>query len=135
MVTNKIVGAVFPLPHKMVERLLSKEKDIFAKFGRFKHLSKGQKLLFYDSSIHAIVGEAAIEEVIYADPSTVRAKYGSRLFLDSNEFGEYIAKTPLGSRDVQSKIMTICILKNPKRYQDPQKPAKKMNMIGHYIYE
>ena len=135
MVTNKIVGAVFPLPHKTVERLLSKEKDVFTKFGRFKHLSKGQKLLFYDSSIHAIVGEAVIEEVTHADPSIVKAKYGSRLFLKSDEFDEYLSKTPLGSRSVQNKMMTICILKNPKRYQHPQKPAKKMNMIGHYVYE
>ena len=130
---DKIVGAVFPLPGRAIERLLSKERDVFAKFKRFLHLSKGQKILFYDSDIHAIVGEAAIEKVVYMDPLTVWAKYGHRLFLNKAEFDKYLSRTPLGPRDLKNKVMTICLLRDPKKYSHTKKPARKMNMIGHYL--
>jgi len=130
---DKIVGAVFPLPHRAIERLLSKEKDAFAKFGRFLHLSKGQKMLFYDNSVQAIVGEATIEKVVHMKPSDVWAKYGHRLFVNKDEFDEYLSTTPLGPRDLKNKVMTICLLKDPQKYANAKKPARKMNMIGHYL--
>lgn len=132
---SKIVGAVFPLPHEKVERLFSKERDIFAKFGHFLHLSKGQKIQFYDSDLHGIVGEATIIEVIYAEPAKVWAEYGPRLFLNKDEFDEYLSRTPLGSRNIKNKIMTLCRVKDPKKYPRPKKPIRKMNMIGHYLSE
>jgi len=130
---DKIVGAVFPLPHGAIERLLSKESDIFAKFGRFLHLSKDHKILFYDSDIHAIVGEATIEKVVFMKPLAVWAKYGPRLFVNKDEFDEYVSKSPLGPRDLKNKVMTICLLRDPKKYSHAKRPARKMNMIGHYL--
>ena len=138
---DKIVGAVFPAPGKTIERLLSKERDVFAKFGRFLHLSKGQRLLFYDADVHAIVGEAKIDKVVYMDPMKAWAKYEQRLFLNKEEFDRYLSRTPLGPRDLKmwrskaQKVMTICVLRDPKKYQHPKKPARKMNMIGHYLRE
>lgn len=136
------MGAVFPLPHKPIERLLSKERDVFAKFGRFLHLSKGQILQFYDSDIHAIVGEAKIQKVVHMDPMNVWAKYGQRLFLNKDEFDRYISQTPLGPRNLKTsgskpkkKVMTICVLSDPKKFRRPKKPTRIMNMIGHYLRE
>jgi len=130
---NKFIGAVFPIPHHIVERLLSKEKDAFAKFGHFLHLSEGQKIQFYDSGIHAIVGEATIKEVVYLDPGAVWAEYGPRLALNRDEFKEYVSNSPLGARGRGHKKMTLCLLSDPKKYSNPRKPARKMNMIGHYL--
>jgi hypothetical protein len=142
---EKIVGMVFPFPHKTVDRLLSKERDVVSKFGRFLHLSKGQRLQFYDSDVHAIVGEAKIEKVVHMDPMNVWETYGQRLFLNQDEFDKYISRTPLGPRDLKTpgskrtppkkKVMTVCVLSDPKKFQHPKKPTRKMNMIGHYLRE
>jgi hypothetical protein len=130
---KKIVGAVFPVPHEGVKRLLSGKSDVFAKFGKFRHLAEGQRMLFYDSSVHGIVGEATIEQVIHTDPLDVRERFMERLFLTRKEFDNYVTMSPLGPRKVKNKIMTVCILKNPKEYSRPKGPSKKMNMIGHYL--
>lgn len=135
---KEIRGAVFPLPHDAIERLLTGEKDVFVKFGRFLYLSSGQKLLFYDSSVHAIVGEAEIFEVLCISPADVWSKYGQRLFLSRDEFDKYVSTTPLGPRNTErapDKIVTVCILRKPKRYSSPRKLGKRMNMIGHYLRE
>ena len=132
---TKIYGAVFPLPHDAVERLLSNEKDVFAKYGRFLRLSKGNRIVFYDSSIRATVGEAKISEIAFMNPTELHEKYGARLFLTTEEFRKYKSETPLGSRENREKMMTVCVLESPKRYPKPQKLDKKMNMIGHYLSE
>lgn len=100
---GKIYGAVFPLPHDLTERLLSQEKDVFAKYGRFLRLSKGNKILFYDSSVHAIVGEAKVIEISFMNPTELFDKYGTRLFLNTSEFRTYKSKTPWGSDRLKKK--------------------------------
>jgi hypothetical protein len=133
---KEIRGAVFPLPHDAVERLLTGEKDVLVKFPRFLCLSSGQKLLFYDSSVHAVVGEAEISEALCESPANVWTKYGQRLFLSRDEFDKYVSTTPLGPRNTQrapDKMVSVCILRNPKRYSSPKKLEKKMNMIGRYL--
>jgi hypothetical protein len=130
---NKINGVVFPVPSHVIARLLSKEKDAFAKFGRFLHLSEGQKLQFYDSRIHAIVGEATIRKVFYLTPGEVWTQYGPRLALSNDEFKRYVSDSPFGARGRTHKTMTLCLLSDPKKYSTPQKLSKKMNLIGHYI--
>jgi len=87
---NEVRGAVFPVPHEFIERILLGERDVFVKFGRFISLSKSQKIQFYDSSVHAIVGEALIEKKEYMEPSKVWEVFGSRIFLNKDEFNEYI---------------------------------------------
>lgn len=131
---DKIKGAVFPIPHKPIERLLSKERDFFVKFGKYRYLSKGQKIVFYDSDVRLTVGEAYIDEVGYLTSTEVWAKYKQRLFLTKLEFDEYLKGTPrLGPRTNRNGIMTVCLLKNPVRYSSGVKLPKKMTLKGLYL--
>jgi len=129
-----IRGIVFPVPHRFVDRLFSGEKDVFVKWGRFKYLESGQRLVFYDSGIHRLVGEARIQEVSDSDPATVWRMYEKRIFLEKNEFEAYVARSPLGypRSSKRSKLVAITF-KDARRYTAPKGSAKRMTAAGHYL--
>ena len=84
-----IYGVLFPVPHQYVQRLASGEKDVFVKFGRFKFLSKGKRIVFYDTGIHMLVGESKIERVAYAESEKIWRMFGSRIFSKLVFFQKY----------------------------------------------
>ena len=131
--TESIRGALFPMPHELAERLFSGQKDVFVKFTRFRYLSKGQRLILYDSDVHRVVGEGRIERVEYAEPEEIWEKYGSRIFLRKTEFDEYVARSPLGPRPQDRRIMTACVLNDLHRYEKPRAPSKRVTPSGYYL--
>lgn len=80
MTIKRVIGAVYPIPHRFIERILA-GKDVFVKY--LPHLSTrlkvGDKLMFYASGkIQAVVGEATIDGVEFLKPEDALAKYQNR---------------------------------------------------------
>lgn len=129
-----IYGAVLPIPHSGVERLLSGEKDVLTKYGKFNHLCGGCIIQFYDSHVQGVVGEATISEVEFLTATEAEKKFGERIFLTKDEFKKYTSgATTWGPPRKKERIMTVCVLTKPKSYSRVQKPDIKMNMFGHYL--
>ena len=131
--SEDIYGALLPIPHQYIQKLASGEKDVFVKFGRYKFLSEGKRLVFYDSGIHMLVGESEIKRVVYDDPEKIWRMFGSRIFLEEKEFKEYSSRSPLGPRSPKRNVMTACVLKNFKKYAKPKKPEKRVTPSGYYL--
>ena len=81
---NEIVGAVFPFSHETIERMLSGEKSVIAKYGKFRFLYKGKKIIFYDASTRSLVGEVTIKEIAVDDPLKIWEKYGGKIQLNKD---------------------------------------------------
>ena len=127
-------GYLFPIPHRFVERIFSDNKDVFVKLSMYRLLTKGKTLVFYDSGgeIHAVVGQAKIKQTIYADPDVIWKELGPRIFLNKDEFDQYVEKSPLGPR-LKKKKMTAFILEQTKKYSEPRKPDKRVTPAGYYL--
>lgn len=130
---EEIIGAVFPVPHQFIQRLASDKKDVFVKFGLFRFLSEGKRLVFYDSGIHMLVGESEIKQVISDNPERIWRAFGPRIFLEEKEFREYSSWSPLGPRSPRKNVMTACVLKKFKKYARPKKPEKRVSPMGYYL--
>jgi len=125
---------VLPVPHEFVDRLFSGEKDVFVKSMNFRFLSQGHRLVFYDSGIRKLVGEATIEEVNSREPAAVWRTYGKRIFLEKKEFDAYVATSPLGyPRKVERSKMIAIAFKDSHRYPKPKESPKRMTIAGFYL--
>lgn len=128
-----IYGFLFPVPHPFIGRLVSGEKDVFVKIGRLRFLSDGHIIVFYDSGAHKIVGEAKIKQTTAGSPSTIWAKYGPRIFLREKEYNEYVARSPLGPRHREGKIMTAFVVEHCRKYSQSKIPPKRVTPSGYYL--
>ena len=131
---KSIRGAVFPVPHQFVDRLFLNEKDVFVKWGRFRFLDGGQRLVFYDSGMRKLIGEARIQEVAYDDPMKIWKMYGNRIFLEKNEFEAYVTTSPFGyPRKPERSKLTAITFKKAHRYPTPKESPKRMTIAGYYL--
>ena len=87
IISSEIIGAIFPVPHDLLNRILDQGKDVFVKKPTlFKELKPGSKILFYAShEVKAILGEGTIEDLEFLSPKEAVGKYGNRLFLSKEE--------------------------------------------------
>lgn len=122
----EIVGAVFPIPSQLVDRIFRHGKDVFVKPPTvFRDLKPGSKILFYASGdIRAIVGEATARDIELLDPEEAIKKYSGRIFLSPAELRSY-----LKSKKRASKILVIP-LKDIKLYKKPYKPKRFITVAG-----
>jgi hypothetical protein len=123
------IGIVYPLFQEHLQRFFDKGKTVFVKFllGRPTRLNPGLRLFFYQSkSRKEIVGEARIVDISSITADEVLSAYGDRLFLNSEEFREYVG-------DRHSKPMLVLILEGFERYSSPLKLDKSVTMAGQYM--
>ena len=133
MVAREVVGAIFPIPHDFLGRFFENGKNVFVKYPKvWQKLHPGMKLLFYSShKIHAIVGEATIEEFEVIPRDEVLKKYKEKLFLTPEEFKEYSATG--GRLKRTSRSFLVCVLKDIKRYKTPVTPKRSITPAGEYL--
>ncbi len=127
----KVIGAIFPLPSHLVDRIFKEGRNVFLKPPTvYKDLKKGSKILFYASGeIREVIGEGTAESVELIKPEEAIKKYGKRLFLDPDEINEYLR----GKRKA-SKVLVV-VLKNLKRYKRGYKPRRFITVAGKRLTE
>jgi len=133
---DKIVAVVYPVPEKLVDRLLSEKKDIFVKYvARSTNLriAPGNKLVLYASQgSKKVVGERVIKAIEFMTPSEVLAKYGSRVFLTKDELMVYATQVP--GRPPTKKLLVL-VLGKTRSYSPPLKWKAPITMTGQYLTE
>ena len=109
-------------------------KMSLSSFGHFRFLQGGQRLIFYDSGTHSLIGEARIEEVSYHEPTTIWKMYGNRIFLKKDEFEAYVTTSPLGyPRKLERSKLTAITFKEAHKYSTPKIYPKRMTIAGCYL--
>lgn len=127
----KVIGAIFPLPSHLVDRIFKEERNVFLKPPTvYKDLRKGSKILFYASGeIREIIGEGTTEKVELLKPEEAVKKYGKKLFLDPDEVSEY-----LRGKKRASKVLVI-VLRGLRRYRKGYKPRRFITVTGKRLME
>ena len=127
----KVIGAIFPLPSHLVDRIFKEGRNVFLKPPTvYKDLKKGSKILFYASGeIREIIGEGTAEKVELLKPEEAVKKYGKKLFLDPNEVTEY-----LKGKKRASKVLVI-VLRDLRRYRRGYKPKRFITVAGKRLTE
>ena len=132
MTIKRVIDAVYPVPHRFIERIFT-GKDIFVKYlpRLSTRLKVGDKLMFYASGeIHAVVGEATIDGVEFLKPEDALAKYQNRLFLTKDELMSYVTRQKGRTKD---KPLLVITLRNAKRYPEPVELKELVTMAGRYL--
>jgi len=130
---EKTVGAIYPVPAHLFERLFDGEIKVFVKYlaHTATKLNPKHKIIFYASkSSRKLIGEGTIQRVEFLRPNEVLTRYKNDLFLTEAEFHAYVNRSPSRSN---SKQMLTLVLKNLRKYQRPVEYASPMTMAGQYI--
>lgn len=130
---NEIIGAVYPIPQRLVDRLFDGKTKVFVKYVAHNttKLAPRHRVVFYAShGIGKLIGEGIIEKVEFLNPDAVLARYRRDLFLNDEEFQAYVRRSP--SRTPSKEMMTLA-LKKLKRYTTPMDYNRPITMAGQYL--
>jgi hypothetical protein len=125
--TDKIAGAIFPIPIELVGRLFDGKPKIFVKClpRKSTRLVPKNKIIFYAShGTKELVGEGTIKKIEFLDSEAILSRYKERLFLDEDEFRAYVRG--------RKEILALA-LANLRKYSTPIKYGKNLTMAGQYI--
>lgn len=127
----KVIGAIFPLPERFVDRLFRQGRNVFVKPPTvYKDLGPGSKILFYvGGDVGAIVGEGTAESVELMEPTEAMKKYGKKIFLDPEELREYLRNKKRASR------ILVIPLRDLKLYRRPYTPRRFITVAGKRLSE
>ena len=132
---NKMIGAIFPVPVDLVDRLFDCEIKVFVKYVAHNStsLSKGNKIVFYAShGSKKLIGEGTIAKVEFLTPTRVITKYKRFLFLSEEELYAYASRSV--SRTPSKEMLTLT-LEKMKRYPKPVGYDRPVTMAGQYIMQ
>ncbi len=138
MESEKIFGAIYPLPKSLVRRFTEGGKTVFIKFGKAVRLREGMRLVLYESGSdgqRALVGEGRIKTVVFGSKGDLVDNFGSKLLLSPSELNRYISTRPWGSGTTRSgkKIMTGVEITDYEKYLHPIRPNKPIPVSGRYM--
>jgi len=133
MSTKEITGAIFPILSEHVERLLEEKKNVFVKFTKLKRLGKGSKIIFYISREKVLVGEGTIVNIESLDPEMAWIRYGKQIFLNKEEYDDYVKRSPTSAEERKMGEITTFVLRDLKKYKGPIKSIYTMTPAGRYL--
>jgi hypothetical protein len=125
--TEKIVGVIYPIPSKLIDRFFDGDTKTFVKC--LSHdttrVAPKNKIIFYAShGSKELTGEGTIKKVEFLDPETILSRYKQTLFLTENEFRTYIG--------CRTRILVLT-LSDIKKYSKPIKYKRSITMAGQYV--
>jgi len=131
---SKVIGVVYPVPKRLVGRLLNEERNVFVKYpARSTNLqiAPKSKVIFYASQdVKELVGEGTIQAIEFLAPSEAMEKYGDKIFLDKDELWKYATRER--GRTLTKKLLVL-VLSKVKTYSPPLKWKKPITMNGQYL--
>lgn len=130
---KSIIGAIFPISSENVVPLFDGERKVFVKYTKFGKLDKNSKLVFYVSKEKQLIGEGTIERVERTKPETAWTKYGQQMFINESEFNHYTSKSPVDGRNRKMMEITIFVLKNLRKYENPMRWKSGITPAGCYL--
>lgn len=133
-VMKRIIGVVYPIPLRLVERLFVAHRNVFVKYiARTTNLriSQRHRVVFYGShGSKEVVGEGVIQSIEFLTPNEVLEKYGDKVFLDKDELTEYTMRQP--KRTPAKKMLTLTLSKL-RQYPKGIKYERPVTMAGEYL--
>jgi hypothetical protein len=130
--TTKIVGAVFPIISEHASNLFDNHRNIFVKFTKMD-LADNSIIIFYVSRQKLFVGEARILHSRILNPNVVWASYGEKIYLDKEDYNEYVKFSPVTREVRKMNKITVFELDDIKRYKEPSIPTIPVTSSGRFL--
>jgi hypothetical protein len=130
---SSILGAIFPISSDHIERIFDQGRNIFLKFTNLNRLQKNSKIVFYVSRKKSLFGEGTIKMVERLDPKTAWARYGKDIFLNEDEFEDYITMSSVSGDKRRKNEIMVFVLKDLKKYHKTNPSKVKMTPAGCYF--
>lgn len=116
-----------PIPTEIAKRIYNENKNVFVGKRCLCKVSKGDKLIIYEShGTRAYTGWADIKFIAKMKVNSIFKKYGKRLMINSKELVEY---------SKSRSEMFIIEFENFEKFHNPVKPKRFVSVGGKYIYD
>ena len=130
---RSLLGAIFPISSENLVSIFDQKRSVFVKFTRLKKLKKGSKIVFYVSRQKKLAGEGIIVKVEKMKPEIAWIRYGKQIFLDESDYNQYVVKSPISGKDRKMTEITIFVLRNLKKYDNPTEYRYNITPAGCYL--
>jgi len=124
---GKMIGVVYAVPLELTNRLFDGKTKVFVKVTGHEStkLLPKHKIVFYAShGEKKLIGEGVIEKVEFLNPTQILSKYKQDLFIDEQEFLNYVGK--------RQRILTLQ-LRGLKKYHKSIQSNEVITMAGKYL--
>lgn len=128
----KIIGAIFPVLREHVSNLFGRDRDVFVKFTKL-NLESGSTIVFYVSGEKLLIGEAKVVRIERLNPDIAWSRYKDRVFLDEEEYDEYVRVSPISKEERKMSEVTVFELENVRKYKRPVRSIYPVTSSGRYL--
>lgn len=130
LTSKEIKAVVYPLSDENISRLIN-GKTTFVKFlsreAVPKVLRSGMTVLFYETGKKkAITAKGVINSVSSELPKDILNKYSTTLFLNKDEFSNYVGRR-------NNKCMLVIQVSDAQKLERPVNPPKTISLSGFYL--
>ena len=129
---TKIIGAIFPVLREHVSNLFGRNRDVFVKFTRL-NLDSGSTIVFYVSGEKLLIGEARVGHIERLNPDVAWSRYKDRVFLDEEEYDQYVRISPISKEERKMSEVTVFKLENMRKYKKPVRSIYPVTSSGRYL--
>lgn len=123
---------IFPIRPGHVSRFFDGKRNVFVKFTKMK-LKKGMLLVFYVSREMVLAGEAKIAKVERLHPNVAWDSYRDRIFLNKEEYDQYVGVSPVGGEERKMKDVLVITLSSFRKYDPASRSPLSITPSGRYI--
>jgi len=129
---QKTIGVIFPILPEHVSKLFNSGKDVFVKFTSLS-LENNFTIVFYVSGEKKLIGEGKITNITRLDPNLAWARYNGRIFLNEEEYFQYVDISPISKNKRKMTEITVMELRNIRRYKKPIDSIEPVTSSGRYL--
>ena len=128
----KRIGAIFPVLREHVSNLFGRGRDVFVKFTKL-NLESGAIIVFYVSREGLLIGEAKVGNIERLSPDAAWSRYKNRMFLDEEEYYQYVRISPVSKEKRKMSEVTVFELENMRKYKEPVRSIYLVTPSGRYL--
>ena len=129
---RKIIGVIFPVLREHVSNLFGRNRDVFVKFTRL-NLDNVSRIVFYVSGEKLLIGEAKVGQIARLNPDVAWSRYKDRVFLNKEEYYEYVRISPISKEERKMSEVTVFELENMRKYDKPVRSLYPVTSSGRYL--
>ena len=105
---------------------------MFVKFTRL-NLDNVSIIVFYVSGEKLLIGEAKVGRIERLNPDVAWSRYKDRVFLDEEEYDEYVRISPISKEERKMSEVTVFELENMRKYKKPVRSLYPVTSSGRYL--
>jgi hypothetical protein len=80
-----------------------------------------------------LIGEGTVNKIEKINPRIAWSHYSEQIFLNEVDYGQYVSWSSIENRNRQNSEITVFVLKNLRKYNQPNQLAHGISPSGYYL--